>query len=228
MKSKFLYVLFNKPYGVLTQFRDPEGRPTLKNYIPFEEIYPVGRLDQDSEGLLFLTNDGPLNHRISDPAFKQPKTYWAQVEGIPTAEQILRLQEEILIGDYKTRAAAVKALENEPALWERSTPIRFRKTVPTNWLEITIHEGKNHQVRKMTAAVGLPCLRLVRMQIGALKLGSLKPGEYRLIPRPELSGLNMESSREKHFNVLRQNDKFSRQTSKYTARSARPRQKKKY
>jgi len=168
----------------LTQFRDSEGRPTLKDYIPFEEIYAVGRLDMDSEGLLLLTNDGAFNHLISDPAFKQPKTYWAQVEGIPSKEQISMLQKEMMIENYKTKPAAVKMLGREPKLWDRSTPIRFRKSVPTSWLEITIHEGKNHQVRKMTAASGLPCLRLVRIQIGGLKLGELKPGEYRLIEKP--------------------------------------------
>ncbi|MCU0641566.1 MAG: pseudouridine synthase [Candidatus Margulisbacteria bacterium] len=178
------YVIFNKPYGVLCQFTDQAGRSTLKDYIPFPAIYPVGRLDFDSEGLLLLTDDGQLNHRLADPRYKQPKTYWAQVEGNPNEEQRRKLEDGVIIGGSKTRPAKVAILTEPPAIWERSKPIRFRKTVPTTWLAITLSEGMNRQVRKMTAAVGLPCLRLVRSAIGPLQLGSLQPGQYTEIKKP--------------------------------------------
>ena len=178
------YVIFNKPYGVLCQFTDELGRQTLKDYLPFPDIYAVGRLDHDSEGLLFLTDDGPLNHQLADPRHKQPKTYWAQVEGTPTEEQRKKLETGVTIGGRKTRPAKVLIMAAAPEVWERSKPIRFRKTVPTAWLEITISEGMNRQVRKMTAAVGLPCLRLIRAAIGNIKLGDLPPGEHAEIKRP--------------------------------------------
>jgi 23S rRNA pseudouridine2457 synthase len=178
------YVIFNKPYGVLCQFTDELGRQTLKDFLPFPGIYAVGRLDYDSEGLLFLTDDGPLNHQLADPRQKQAKTYWAQVEGKPTEEQRKKLQNGVMIGNRPTRPAEVTIMRAAPKVWERSKPIRFRKTVPTAWLEITISEGMNRQVRKMTAAVGLPCLRLIRTAIGPLVLGDLQPGEYSEVKKP--------------------------------------------
>jgi 23S rRNA pseudouridine2457 synthase len=177
------YVIFNKPYGVLCQFTDELGRQTLKDFIPFPDIYAVGRLDYDSEGLLFLTDDGALNHQLSDPRHKQPKSYWAQVEGKPNEEQRKRLEKGVLISGRKTRPAKVAIMTAEPAVWARSKPIRFRKKVPTAWLKITVSEGMNRQIRKMTAAVGLPCLRLIRVAIGQIELGNLQPGEFREISR---------------------------------------------
>ncbi|MFA5114173.1 MAG: pseudouridine synthase [Candidatus Margulisiibacteriota bacterium] len=178
------YVIFNKPYGVLCQFTDQLGRRTLKDFIPLPGIYAVGRLDHDSEGLLFLTDDGPLNHRLADPKHKQPKTYWAQVEGTPTEEQRKKLENGVTIGGRRTRPAKVRLIAEPSGLWPRSKPVRFRKTVPTAWLEIVISEGMNRQVRKMTAAVGLPCLRLIRTAIGPIGLGALPPGEYAEIAEP--------------------------------------------
>jgi 23S rRNA pseudouridine2457 synthase len=180
------YILLNKPYGVLCQFTDLQGRPTLKDYIDIKGVYSVGRLDYDSEGLLLLTDDTRLNHLFSEPKFKQPKTYWAQVEGVPDDEAIKKLTTGVVIGGKKTLPAKVRRLPDEPEIWERSVPIRFRRNIPTAWLEITICEGRNRQVRKMTAAVGLPCLRLIRVAIGSLKLGNLQPGEYELIAKPPL------------------------------------------
>jgi 23S rRNA pseudouridine2457 synthase len=178
------YVIFNKPFGVLCQFTDQLGRRTLKDYIPFPGIYAVGRLDYDSEGLLFLTDDGALNHQLADPNNKQTKTYWAQVEGCPTEEQRKILERGVTISGRRTRPAAVTIMPVAPNVWERSKPIRFRKTVPTAWLEITVSEGMNRQVRKMTAAVSLPCLRLIRVAIGGIKLGGLQPGEFAEIKKP--------------------------------------------
>jgi 23S rRNA pseudouridine2457 synthase len=183
VKSRFRYLLFNKPFGVLPQFSDKLGRPVLKDFLPFPDIYPVGRLDFDSEGLMLLTDDGALNHLMSSPKYKQPKTYWAQVEGVPEEKELEPLRRGVVIEGKKTLPAKVKMIE-EPPLWPRVKPIRFRKNIPTAWLEITLYEGRNRQVRKMTAAVGFPCLRLVRVGIGSLGLGELKPGEFREIEKP--------------------------------------------
>ncbi|MFC1767308.1 pseudouridine synthase [Candidatus Margulisiibacteriota bacterium] len=180
------YIVFNKPYGVLSQFTDKEGRPTLKDYIKIPDVYAAGRLDMDSEGLLFLTDDGPMNHALSDPNMKQPKTYLAQVEGIPNKRMIKELEEGVLLGRYKTLPAKVATLEKDPEIWKRPKPIRFRKTVPTSWMLVTIIEGKNRQVKKMTAKVGLPCLRLIRTSIGLIDLEDLLPGQYREIERPDI------------------------------------------
>jgi 23S rRNA pseudouridine2457 synthase len=182
-KPRYKYVLLNKPFGVLPQFTDKLGRPTLKGLVPFKDIYPVGRLDLDSEGLMLLTDDGELHHHLTSPRNKQPKTYWAQVEGIPDEKALDALCKGIMIEGKITRPAKVKIMDEPQNLWPRPKPIRFRKNIPTSWLEMTINEGRNRQVRKMTAAVGFPCLRLVRISIGSLQLGDLLPGQYREIEK---------------------------------------------
>ena len=177
-------ILFNKPYGVLCQFSAADGRQTLKDFIPVADVYPAGRLDADSEGLIVLTDDGALQNRISNPRHKLAKTYWAQVEGIPTARAIADLARGVDLGDFLTQPAVVD-LASEPAwLWPRQPPIRYRKLIPTSWLKLTLAEGKNRQVRRMTAAVGYPTLRLIRYGVGIWDLAGLKPGEWRET-RPE-------------------------------------------
>jgi 23S rRNA pseudouridine2457 synthase len=179
-------ILFNKPYLVLCQFTDPstgsgqvaEGRPTLADYVSVKGVYPAGRLDYDSEGLVLLTDDGRLQARISDPHNKLPKTYWVQVEGIPTNEALAKLARGVMLNDGPTRPAQVKRMD-EPGLWPRNPPIRYRKEIPTMWLELVITEGRKRQVRRVTAAVGFPTLRLVRVAVGEWKLGDLKPGEWK-------------------------------------------------
>jgi 23S rRNA pseudouridine2457 synthase len=173
-------IAFNKPFGVLSQFTDAGDRRTLKEYVPIRDVYPAGRLDKDSEGLLLLTNDGRLQARIADPAHKLPKTYWVQVEGVPSAEQLAELAAGPALKDGPTKPAEVECLA-EPDLWPRDPPVRFRKNVPTSWLAITIREGRNRQLRRMTAAIGLPTLRLVRVRIGPWGLDELAPGEWRRI-----------------------------------------------
>jgi len=175
-------ILFNKPYRVLSQFTTKEGRETLAGYITIPDVYPAGRLDYDSEGLLLLTNDGALQHRISDPEHKLPKTYLVQVEGSPDKMSLERLSSGVMLKDGKTRTADVTIIDEPQGLWERVPPIRFRKNVPTTWLRITITEGRNRQVRRMTAAVGHPALRLIRERIGPWKLGRLRSGEWREEP----------------------------------------------
>lgn len=181
-------ILFNKPYGVLTQFTDKgigngEGAPraTLSDYIKVPGVYPAGRLDRDSEGLLLLTDDGALQARIADPKYKMPKSYLVQVEGEPDKASVDRLRQGVQLKDGPTRPALVEAIE-DPALWPRDPPVRFRKTVPDCWLKLTIREGRNRQVRRMTAAVGHPTLRLVRWSIGDWTIEGLAPGEWREAP----------------------------------------------
>ncbi|MAE91734.1 pseudouridine synthase [Salipiger bermudensis] len=179
-----MLILLNKPYGVLSQFTDKgtadSPRATLSDYVDVPRVYPAGRLDRDSEGLLLLTDDGRLQARIAHPKFKKPKTYLVQVEGDPSDEQIARLRRGVTLKDGPTRPAQVRRLP-PPDLWPRVPPVRFRKSVPDAWLEMTITEGRNRQVRRMTAHVGLPCLRLVRWSIGDWSVEGLAPGEWRNI-----------------------------------------------
>ena len=172
-------VLFNKPYGVLCQFSPAPPRPTLKDFIPVAGVYAAGRLDADSEGLVVLTDDGALQHRISDPRHKLAKTYWVQVEGIPTGAALEQLAQGIDLGEFMTQPATVE-LATEPSwLWPREPPIRKRAQIPTSWLKLTLREGKNRQVRRMTAATGYPTLRLIRYSIGAWDIAGLAPGKFR-------------------------------------------------
>lgn len=172
-------LLLNKPYGVLTQFSPVEGKQTLKDFIPVPGVYAAGRLDADSEGLLLLTDDGSLQARIAHPKFKLAKTYWAQVEGVPSPEQLQQLQAPLDLGDFVTQPCQARQIDAPADLWPRNPPIRFRLSIPTSWLEITIREGKNRQVRRMTAKVGLPTLRLIRAGIGPWGLEAMQPGEWR-------------------------------------------------
>jgi 23S rRNA pseudouridine2457 synthase len=192
MKTMWKYVLFNKPYGVLTQFSDASAnpRPTLKDYIDIPEIYPVGRLDRDSEGLLLLTNHGTLQHRLSDPRFGHSRTYWVQVEGVPQDAALEALRQGLKIQDYQTRPVQVRILPTAPNLPPRDPPIRDRKNIPTTWLEMTLTEGRNRQVRRMTAAVGLPTLRLVRVAIAHLSLDGLALGHWRFLSQAEWTQLH--------------------------------------
>jgi 23S rRNA pseudouridine2457 synthase len=173
-------IAFNKPYGVLCQFTDSEGRTTLADYIDVPGVYAAGRLDRDSEGLLLLTDDGPLIARLTDPRHETPKTYWAQVEGEIDSDALARLESGVTLNDGPTRPARARRLPGEPpGLWPRDPPIRFRAAIPTSWVELQLREGRNRQVRRMTAAVGFPTLRLVRAAIGAVRVDGLAPGQWR-------------------------------------------------
>ena len=173
-------ILFNKPFQVMSQFSAHESRPTLANFISIPGIYPAGRLDADSEGLMLLTDDGQLQHKISHPDHKESKTYLAQIEGTPSQEQLERLRGPIDLGDFTTQPCEVKHIHAPDWIWPRNPPIRIRNDIPTSWVALTLKEGKNRQVRRMTAAVGLPTLRLIRSAIGAYSLAShpLLPGEW--------------------------------------------------
>ncbi len=179
-------ILFNKPFNVLCQFTDSEQRPTLADYISIPHIYPAGRLDKDSEGLLLLTDNGKLQHQISHPKHKLFKYYWVQVEGAITAQAITQLQQGVQLKDGISKAAKITPISTPPSLWQRIPAIRERQHIPTSWLNIGISEGRNRQVRRMTAAVGFPTLRLIRHTIGHWQLGNITPGTYQLIKNPVL------------------------------------------
>ena len=176
-------ILFNKPFNVLSQFTDrsleASGRETLSHYVPVPHVYPAGRLDRDSEGLLLLTDDGKLQAQIADPKHKMAKTYWVQVEGAPQEDALQSLRRGVRLKDGVTQPAKARLIEEPMGLWPRNPPIRVRKSVPDSWIEMVIREGKNRQIRRMTAAVGHPCLRLIRAQIGDWRLGRLMPGDYK-------------------------------------------------
>ena len=183
-----MLVLLNKPFLVLCQFTDRQGRRTLADFVPFRGIYPAGRLDADSEGLVLLTDDGGLQARIADPRHRLAKTYWAQVEGTPDETALGRLRRGVLLSDGRTRPAGVHRLAVPPSLWPRDPPIRRRAAIPTAWLECTLSEGRNRQVRRMTAAVGHPTLRLVRIAVGPFALDGLLPGQWRHANPHDLPG----------------------------------------
>jgi 23S rRNA pseudouridine2457 synthase len=182
-------LLFNKPCGVMTQFTSADGRPTLADYIDLPGIYAAGRLDADSEGLLVLTDDGALQARISDPRHKLAKTYWAQVEGVPDDAALEALRGGLDLGDFTTRPCRARPMAEPAGLWPRDPPIRFRQSIPTSWLELVIAEGKNRQVRRMTAKVGYPTLRLIRWAVGDMTLAGLASGESRLLTAEEIACL---------------------------------------
>lgn len=177
-------ILFNKPYGVISQFSDDGMHPPLKGFIPITGFYPAGRLDTDSEGLLILTDDGGWQHKLSHPRHKLPKTYWVQVEGIPSVAALETLRRGVNLGDFITQPAKADIMAEPSALWQRIPPIRTRKAIPTCWIELVIREGKNRQVRRMTAKAGYPTLRLIRYAIGKWCIDGLAPGEWRTIDIP--------------------------------------------
>lgn len=177
-------VLFNKPYGVLSQFTAEEGHRGLGEFIDLPGVYAAGRLDADSEGLLILTDDGAVQHRLAHPRFKQPKTYWAQVEGIPDEAALAALRRGVVLKDGPTRPAGARLMQEPAGLWPRDPPVRFRKAIPTAWIELTLTEGRNRQVRRMTAAVGYPTLRLIRWSVGDWNLAGLAPGDWHMAKDP--------------------------------------------
>lgn len=183
-----MLIAFNKPFGVICKFSPEPGRPTLADYIDRPRVYPAGRLDTDSEGLLLLTDDGALQARISSPRFKLAKVYWAQVEGIPGEDALASLRRGVDLGDFVTQPAGARPIDEPVDLWARDPPIRHRAKIPTSWLELTLREGKNRQARRMTAKVGYPTLRLVRAGMGALSVRGLAPGAWREVDPRELWG----------------------------------------
>lgn len=175
-----MHILFNKPFNVLCQFTDNQGRKTLSDFIKIKNVYAAGRLDYDSEGLVLLTDDGKLQNKISDPENKLPKTYWVQVERFPDEKALQQIRKGVLLKDGLTKPAKIKLID-EPNIWVRNPAIRKRKNIPTSWIELTITEGRNRQVRRMTAAVGYPTLRLIRYSIGKWNIDELKIGKYRIV-----------------------------------------------
>lgn len=182
-----MLIALNKPFGVISKFSPEPGKRTLADFVPIRDVYPAGRLDTDSEGLLLLTDDGPLQARIANPRHKLAKTYWAQVEGLPTDAALGALRAGVDLGDFVTQPAGARRIDEPPGLWPRDPPIRYRATIPTAWLELVLREGKNRQVRRMTARVGFPTLRLVRVRIGNIDLGGLPPGEWREVNAQNLA-----------------------------------------
>jgi len=189
MQKSFRYILFNKPYGILSQFSNESDEITLKQFKLPEKVYAAGRLDKDSEGLLLLTNDGAFIHRMSDPKFNKEKTYWVQVEGSITPNAIFELQNGLAIENYMTKKCKAKILTNMENYPPRDPPVRFRKNIPTSWIEITLTEGKNRQVRKMTAKVGFPTLRLIRKKIAHLSIENISPGQWIELKQEEIESL---------------------------------------
>ncbi len=180
-----MILLLNKPFGVLCKFTDASGRPTLADFVDVPGVYAAGRLDKDSEGLVVLTDDGQLQHRLAHPRFGKDKSYWVQVDRVPDEADLQRLREGVPLKDGPARALSVRLLPGEPeGLWPRDPPVRFRKSVPTAWLELVVDEGRNRMVRRMTAAVGYPTLRLVRHRVGPFSLGELGPEEWREVAAP--------------------------------------------
>jgi len=181
-----MLIALNKPFGVMCKFSPEPGRRTLADFVPVPHVYPAGRLDTDSEGLVLLTDVGSLQARITEPRYKLPKTYWAQIEGIPGEDQVAQLQRGVDLGDFTTQAAGARQIPEPDGLWARDPPIRYRAKIPTSWLELVLREGRNRQVRRMTARVGHPTLRLIRARIGGIGLDGLAPGEWREVDSRQL------------------------------------------